>query len=151
MDDETLYRLVYISTAVTPFTPEQLDELVRDASRRNEARGMTGMLCYYAGDFLQILEGEKGPLSTLWEKVRRDPRHTWVERLLWGPTDHRLFGPWHMGLCEIRDHESDVRSEFRAIHHFLTSCTELDTDRIAVGLLDHFRRFAARHTRSQAA
>ena len=136
---DELYRLIYISTAVRPFTREDLRDLVDDAARRNRRRGLTGMLCYYAGDFLQIIEGPHDTLARLWETVRRDARHTWVQRLFWGPTAQRMFGPWDMGLCDIREHEGEARPEFYTIARFLSHCPGLDGDAVAAGLLAHFR------------
>lgn len=103
------------------------------------------MLSYYAGDFLQLIEGPHDTLLNLWERVRNDTRHTWVEQIVWGPAKRRLFGDWHMGLCNMRAHEGEARPEFRTIADFLGHCSNLDPEIVALGLLGHFRSLSERH------
>ena len=50
-------RLVYVSAATVPFTDAALAQLLNISRKNNVAAGITGMLVYRDGDFLQILEG----------------------------------------------------------------------------------------------
>ncbi len=59
-----MFFLVYVSSAVRPFSRVDLDDLLA-TSRANNARvGITGMLLYKDGNFMQVLEGDE-------EAVRR--------------------------------------------------------------------------------
>jgi hypothetical protein len=54
---ENLISLVYLSAAVFPFQPEDLLELLGKSQERNHKLGITGMLLFKQGNFLQVLEG----------------------------------------------------------------------------------------------
>lgn len=142
MEGSSLSRIVYISTAVAPFTDVELDRLVEKAGRSNAARGITGMLCYNSGDFLQILEGADADIDELLETISSDPRHIMVQVLHRGPCERRLFADWNMGLCNTRFEISYCRSEFNTIGAFLAHCGDLDTDTVTLGLLNFFRKLA---------
>ena len=52
-----LIRLVYVSKAVGPQTPESTHAILRRAQAWNAANAVTGVLCEGQGVFLQVLEG----------------------------------------------------------------------------------------------
>lgn len=142
MEELPLLRIVYISTAVAPFTEDELRRLVEKASRANAAMGITGMLCYNAGDFLQILEGSAGAVDELVGTISQDPRHIMVQVLHRSACETRLFPDWGMGLCDTRFEVSYCRSEFSNIAAFLTHCEDLNTDSVTLGLLSYFRKLS---------
>ena len=73
-----LIELLYCSVSVAPFiTNVDLDHILVSARRRNLEAGITGMLLYYRGEFVQILEGRKKSVENVYEKfICPDPRHT---------------------------------------------------------------------------
>lgn len=88
--------VVYTSTAVTEFTGRDLTALLT-VSRRNNARaGLTGMLLYRAGRFLQVLEGPPEPVRALMGRIRSDASHHNVRVLLEEPAPARQFPEWTM-------------------------------------------------------
>ena len=93
---EPLAQLVYRSAAVGRPTAGDLDHLLAQARERNAAEDLTGLLVYDQGRFVQWLEGPNTGIDRVWQSIRRDPRHTEVERLHtpWHP--HRLFPNWQM-------------------------------------------------------
>lgn len=96
-----LTRLVYASAATTPFTPQQLQDLLALARRRNAAAGITGMLLYLNGSFFQVLEGPSDVVDGLFATISSDPRHDRVRVLLQEPAPYREFGDWSMGLARL--------------------------------------------------
>jgi hypothetical protein len=52
-----VFALVYVSSATKPFSPDELSELLAQARVDNAALGITGMLLYSNGNFMQVLEG----------------------------------------------------------------------------------------------
>ena len=142
MEESTLLRVVYISTVVAPFNEDELRRLVEKASKANAAIDITGMLCYNAGDFLQILEGPPAAVEELLEIISRDPRHLMVQILHRGSCTTRLFPDWAMELCDSRFEVSICRSEFSTIASFLSHCENLDANAVALGLLNHFRKLS---------
>ena len=92
-----LYQLVYISAATQEFTQEDLKELLA-RSRRNNARvGVTGMLLFHEGSFIQVLEGECQVVEELFARIGRDPRHGGSRVLSRREIEAREFGEWSMG------------------------------------------------------
>lgn len=53
-----LFQIIYISSATVPFSADDLNPLLRKAKIRNHSAGLTGMMVYSRGEFLQALEGE---------------------------------------------------------------------------------------------
>jgi hypothetical protein len=88
---ESLYRIVYTSTATEPLGRAELMELLKGSVRRNTRAGITGLLLYQGGAFMQALEGEKAALVELFEKISHDPRHHHIIRLIQGPIKERYF------------------------------------------------------------
>lgn len=66
-------------------------ELLKGSVRRNTRAGITGLLLFQAGAFMQVLEGEKAALVELFEKISHDPRHHHIIRLIQGPIRERNF------------------------------------------------------------
>jgi hypothetical protein len=87
----SLYQMVYTSTATGPFGRAELAELLKGSVRRNTRAGITGLLLYHSGAFIQALEGEKAALVELFEKISHDPRHHHIIRLVQGPIKERNF------------------------------------------------------------
>jgi hypothetical protein len=59
--------------------------------------GVTGVLCFSEGIFLQVLEGGRGPVNRLYHRIAADPRHTELELLLYEDIGERRFAGWSMG------------------------------------------------------
>ncbi len=91
-------QLVYRSVAADPPSSDDLRALLRHARRRNRQEGLTGLLVYDRGCFVQWLEGPPKSIERVWQSIRRDARHHDVERLEtpWRPA--RLFSRWSMRL-----------------------------------------------------
>ena len=79
MDDLKLVRIVYVSAETEPFTHEAICKLLLKARQNNAEKGITGMLLYHQGSFLQLLEGEQSAV------------------------DERSFADWSMGYADLTD------------------------------------------------
>ncbi|MEM1041230.1 MAG: BLUF domain-containing protein [Bacteroidota bacterium] len=91
--------IVYVSSATHPFSDHDLDRLVRVSRRNNEAAGITGMLLHRDGHFIQTLEGPPSAVYRAYARIRRDPRHRRLIRLVDRPTSVRQFAGQAMGFC----------------------------------------------------
>ncbi len=109
MSHSPLHSFVYVSTATQPFSPESLAALVQRSRERNQANGITGMMLYKDGFFLQALEGEKDAVCAVRERIQNDARHGSFIVLLDGPAARREFPEWTMGFKHLDD--EDVRHE----------------------------------------
>lgn len=93
-----LYHLLYQSQALAAFSLPELLELLRPARAYNAARGITGILLHAPnGQFLQLLEGEKGAVKHLYyHRIAADPRHEHLVVLSEGPNGTPMFADWNM-------------------------------------------------------
>jgi len=86
-----MFSLVYVSSAVTPFSSSDLAALLTKCHERNTATGITGMLLYKDGNFMQVLEGEEPAVRTVYARIGKDPRHRGLITLLEGRQERRQF------------------------------------------------------------
>ena len=99
----TLFSLIYVSSAVELFSTVDLVSLLETCRRNNTAAGVTGMLLYKAGNFMQVLEGEEETVRSLHEKIQHDPRHRGLLTLTEHMIPQRQFGEWSMGFRNLSD------------------------------------------------
>ena len=95
-----LVRLLYCSRAVD--TSAQAIDTILDKSRaHNPVTGITGILCYSSGIFLQAIEGGRMEVSHLFGTIQKDPRHKDVALLHYEEILERRFGGWTMGQVNV--------------------------------------------------
>ncbi len=95
-----LVRLLYASRAVDARS-EVIENIVAASRQHNPATGITGILCYGGGIFLQAIEGGRRAVSELYGHIQQDPRHKDVELLLFEEISERRFGGWTMGQVNL--------------------------------------------------
>jgi hypothetical protein len=95
--DQPLHRIVYVSTAASNFTEDQLQEILQISRKNNSAKGITGVLIYNDGNILQVLEGDKNALHSLYGTISQDRRHYGCIILQDTPSETRSFADWSMG------------------------------------------------------
>lgn len=91
-----LVRLLYASRA-TDASGAATDAILAQSRSHNPASGITGILCYGGGIFLQALEGGRNQVSELYGHIQKDPRHKEVVLLHYEEISERRFGGWTMG------------------------------------------------------
>ena len=92
-----LVRLMYASRAVAAVDQDQLLAILRKSKANNPALGVTGVLCYSEGIFLQALEGGRSAVNALYNRISGDNRHSQVELLTYEEIGERRFAGWSMG------------------------------------------------------
>ena len=107
-----LVELLYNSASVRyPLNNVDLDHILASARRRNVAEKITGMLLYYRGEFVQILEGEKQSVENMYEKfIGPDLRHTALNKVHQNTISHRSFSEGSMGFIGAQEIESRMPS-----------------------------------------
>jgi len=96
-----LVRVIYVSTADHAVDAGALEDILEASVRNNEPNGLTGMLLYAGGSFMQVLEGEEADVDATLARVRRDPRHSDVFEIDRSPIDERSFANWRMGFRRL--------------------------------------------------
>ena len=95
-----LVRLLYASRAVDTSQPA-VQAILDSARRHNQDSGVTGVLVYGGGVFMQAIEGGRQAVSDLYGTISRDPRHKDVALLHYEEIVERRFGSWTMGLVDV--------------------------------------------------
>lgn len=91
MAAEALHRVIYLSTAVGLLRADELDRIFIRSRAFNTGAGITGLLLFHEGTFLQMLEGPAAGLASLMLRIRRDRRHAGLITLHTGPCAERTF------------------------------------------------------------
>jgi hypothetical protein len=102
-----MITLLYVSSAVNAFSKDALIELLAKAREQNTRLGITGLLLYRDGNFMQALEGEEKTVRALADRISADPRHQGVIILYTAPIKERQFPDWAMGFYDL--HSPEVR------------------------------------------
>ncbi len=96
-----LIHLIYSSSATNPMHDHDLAEMLAIARENNHRSQITGMLLYHNASFLQVLEGKRTVVETLFKKIAHDPRHHDVTLLRKRVLPNREFEKWEMGFVNI--------------------------------------------------
>ncbi|MCW5770971.1 MAG: BLUF domain-containing protein [Rhodospirillaceae bacterium] len=110
-----LKSLVYVSSARRPYPDDALMALLAKSRRNNAAAGVTGLLLYDEGNFIQALEGPPDAVGATFARIERDPAHHQLIRMFEGTAPERQFGEWSMGFADIarfRDRDIPGLSDF---------------------------------------
>lgn len=96
-----LVRLLYVSRAVVPESQDAIQAILASARQHNLQNGITGILCYGGGVFVQAIEGGRLAVNRLYTQIIEDPRHKDVELLHYEEITERRFGGWTMGQVNL--------------------------------------------------
>lgn len=126
--EEVFLQIGYASAGTVDFTDADLVELLAKARAKNEALGITGMLLYHEGSFLQVLEGPAEAVDGLYGRICLDKRHSDSILLFKREIDHRQFDNWTMGFHRVSNDKSKRPS---GLNQFLATGVTTMTDRDA--------------------
>ena len=100
-----MYVPVYVSSATKLSAKDELVEILSGSRERNAPKGITGLLPYKDGNFMQMLEGDEQAVTALDRRIELDPRHRGAIVLLKGQADVRQFPDWSMGFRDLMSPE----------------------------------------------
>lgn len=95
-----LVRLLYASRC-DALTPEMIDSILANSREHNPELGITGILCHGGHVFMQVLEGGRDVVNTLYNRICRDERHRDVTLLHYEEISERRFAGWTMGQVNL--------------------------------------------------
>ena len=96
-----LVRLLYASRATDEVSQDELLAILKKSRTNNLHAGVTGVLCYSSGVFLQVLEGGRAQVSGLYNRITTDKRHKDVVLLAYEEIGERSFVGWSMGQVNL--------------------------------------------------
>ena len=98
-----MFRLIYVSTARELMDKDALLGILAKAREKNARLGITGMLLYKDGNFLQLLEGEESLVRDVYATIARDTRHFDTMITMEEAVNERMFTEWSMGFHDLSD------------------------------------------------
>jgi hypothetical protein len=136
-----MIQVSYVSRTDEPMSGEQLLDLLLQCRSNNSALGVTGMLLYGNGTFLQAIEGEEDVIDDLKEKIWKDPRHADIQLLSRKEIEQRQYSDWSMGFEQVTD---DQLGQIEGLKDFGASDFNFDYlighGPVVESLMDHFRQ-----------
>lgn len=135
-----IYHYIYVSKATIPMDEHEVSELSRKAAENNLQAGLTGMLMYAGGFFMQVLEGDKHFVEHVIGIIKKDPRHADFVTIASGYVSKRLFPSWSMGVINL---ESERRRNFlndaKVLSEFLEMTKQACISNTTIAALKYFR------------
>lgn len=110
----SVYQLLYVSGAAGVVTDDDIEQILTASRKNNAARGVTGMLLYADGAFIQVLEGEESDVKAIARRIQRDRRHRNYMVLCEQFAQERAFADWQMGCKKLDPSRQDDRAVFEA-------------------------------------
>lgn len=124
------HSVLYCSRATSLVTPDELDCITRVSQKNNTPRGISGLLVYGGGMFLQWLEGPRVEVQALMKTIAADPRHSFITTLKVIDSPHeRLYTRWSM-------HNMPPATMRRTLNDFYVSTGDGEQRRTIRMLLD---------------
>jgi hypothetical protein len=100
-----LKSLTYTSWARPSISDADIEAILHSARTNNPLDGLTGVLIFNGGAFMQILEGSEQAVNDIVGRICVDKRHSNFfirdERLI----DERAFPDWSMAYLRLEDEE----------------------------------------------
>lgn len=111
-----LHELIYTSFATIEMDENDLANLLERSREKNVRLNISGLLVSYKREFIQLLEGEKSDIFSLYETICKDERNQ-QNQLLWdGEIEERSFTDWSMAFLNVKDID---KSKLKAYSTFL--------------------------------
>lgn len=119
------HTICYTSKATNKIDETVLREILNYASHSNTENNITGILLYGLGNFLQVLEGEKEVIETLYyDKISKDKRHAEIYELINKPISSTLFSEYSSSFQVIETAEELVKTRAYLLQHNNNSTAE---------------------------
>jgi len=96
-----LIQLIYTSAAVRDMSQAELETILETSVRNNTRDGLTGMLLYHDGSFMQAIEGDEAVVMATFHRIQRDPRHSQVFMIEQRAITERCFSRFTMGFRKL--------------------------------------------------
>lgn len=133
-----IYQTLYLSSAKKNIDSDTIKMIVATAEDHNSKHNITGILLFRGGVFLQLLEGERETVETLFKKIEKDTRHSNIIRIFSIEGHERIYTNWAMGYHEISDLDIKMVNEFLSWNKLITAAKDIDNN-IILHMLSRFK------------
>lgn len=101
---DCVHQILYHSRATGLPAQTDLQAILAWSRQHNAEHSITGLLLYSEGRYVQVLEGPKAAVESLYARIQGDDRHTHVETVSRGPGPRR-FTQWSMDLGHVTPYQ----------------------------------------------
>ena len=98
-----VYSIIYKSKAQTDFNVFDIHKMLQKAKYFNKVKKITGLIIYHKSQFIQLIEGDKDAINSLYSSIQADKRHYDVETLLSKSSNQSLWNEWSMAFYDFSD------------------------------------------------
>lgn len=113
-----LIRILYVSRTHEDFGPEDINSILEQARINNKRNKVTGLLYFNNKYFLQCLEGGRGAVNDIYQKILKDKRHSDVIILDYSEIEKREFEEWSMGYIPTTSITSSINLKYSSNDEF---------------------------------
>ena len=139
-DTGGMRQLLYVSNTQPDLAPDALDNILTASRSNNAMMGITGLLLYIDGGFLQMLEGDERALRELYGRVAADRRHSSLRLMLDREVTERAFPGWSMGFERPCMDDPETAGMFGVARSAIHDQLSPKTGRIVALMLQTFYR-----------
>lgn len=107
MTGSDLESIVYVSSAVKLLSLDEIQNLLARARERNGRYGVTGVLLYIGGNFMQYIEGPADGLDIIYRLIQAHELHSGIIEVSRESISERQFDGWSMAF-QSREFEGYV-------------------------------------------
>ncbi|MBF0367993.1 MAG: BLUF domain-containing protein [Magnetococcales bacterium] len=101
-----LMHVIYTSIFKEGLSSDALENILEASRKNNEENGITGVLIYSDGLFMQLIEGRRDKIESLIEKIKHDHRHYSLSIVVKEEIFQRSFPDWSMAF--VREELEDL-------------------------------------------
>lgn len=134
---EKIHQIFYVSKIAEGSNSSIIEQILGHSKKNNPTKGITGVLMFRAGIFLQLLEGPEQEVTSLFKKIEKDPRHHHVIELFHGKNS-RIFNEWSMGYRELTDLDVKMINEILSWNKLINAAKDIDNNLI-LHMLERFK------------
>jgi Sensors of blue-light using FAD len=132
-----MISLTYLSSSSRELDEAELEQILGSSRRNNAAAGLSGMLLYAEGHFIQTLEGDAEAVDAAFDRIQNDTRHRNVMITLREEIPERRFADWSMGFRRLTTEET---ADIPGFTDYLDPHSELYANTKALGNAGIFHR-----------
>ena len=106
-----LSQLVYVSNRKQNCSAEEIEKILESCKKNNPPLDITGVLLYSDTKFIQLVEGEAKVIMALYEKIKKDHRHSNAIMISYNPINGKSFPSWHMAKRDISRSDLEFKTD----------------------------------------
>ncbi|CAK8719093.1 Sensors of blue-light using FAD [Candidatus Electrothrix laxa] len=125
-----MHLIIYISdyTGDPKDIGRDIIKIHKSSVKNNPDLGITGVLFYHNGKFLQVLEGMQENLEKLMTVLEHDPRHARITRIVDTAVAKRGFPDWQMDVFHLEADAVLKRRDLIAYEEMFSTQCSMDAD-----------------------